>query len=224
MCTCVCLFGGLTCSRGSGPFTYSACAVCHWKRQERRCMFRVCLTTPGPGMRCGPPALHCAGSAGPASPGAPPPVDLREELHKWGGRVAIGPHGCSSTRIVTKRSPNPIPGATEGFRKKSNFREFSGATKSGWGTSPWISDPPAPPNCHEAKGAGPRGASACKHSQGIKATQTWNTTYTPTTQTQYHVSSVPRRYSPEPKAHSSDPSQGDRDLELFGTQARPLAG
>ena len=32
---------------------------------------------------------------------------------------------------------------------------------------------------HKAKGVWPRGASASKHNQGIKATQTWNTTKTP---------------------------------------------
>ena len=31
--------------------------------------------------------------------------------------------------MVTKRSPKPIPGATEGFRKTSNFEKFSGASK-----------------------------------------------------------------------------------------------
>ena len=31
----------------------------------------------------------------------------------------VGPHGRSSTRIVTKRSPKPILRATEGFQKKS---------------------------------------------------------------------------------------------------------
>ena len=41
----------------------------------------------------------------------------------------MGPHGCSSTRIVTKSSPKPIPGATEGFPKKSNFGNLAGITK-----------------------------------------------------------------------------------------------
>ena len=34
------------------------------------------------------------------------------------GSHCVGPHGCSSTRIVTKSSPKPVPGATKGFRKK----------------------------------------------------------------------------------------------------------
>ena len=33
----------------------------------------------------------------------------------------VGPPGCSSTCIVTKSSPKPIPGATKGFRKKVKF-------------------------------------------------------------------------------------------------------
>ena len=41
----------------------------------------------------------------------------------------MGPHGCSSTRIVTKRSPKPILGATEGFHEKSNFKKLSRATQ-----------------------------------------------------------------------------------------------
>ena len=41
----------------------------------------------------------------------------------------MGPHGCSSTRIITKSSPKPIPGATEGFRKKANFGNLAGVTK-----------------------------------------------------------------------------------------------
>ena len=41
----------------------------------------------------------------------------------------VGPHGCSSTRIVTKSSPKPIPGATEGFRKKAKFGNLAGVTK-----------------------------------------------------------------------------------------------
>ena len=45
------------------------------------------------------------------------------------GSHYVGPHGCSSTRIVTKSSPKPIPGATEGFRKKANFGNLAGVTK-----------------------------------------------------------------------------------------------
>ena len=41
----------------------------------------------------------------------------------------MGPHGCSSTRIVTKSSPKPILGATEGFRKKANFGNLARVTK-----------------------------------------------------------------------------------------------
>ena len=41
----------------------------------------------------------------------------------------VGPRGCSSTRIVTKSSPKPIPRATEGFPKKSNFGNLAGVTK-----------------------------------------------------------------------------------------------
>ena len=41
----------------------------------------------------------------------------------------VGPHGCSSTRTVTKSSPKPIPGAIEGFRKKANFGNLAGVTK-----------------------------------------------------------------------------------------------
>ena len=41
----------------------------------------------------------------------------------------VGPHGCSSTRIVTKLVPKLIPGATEGFPKKSNFGNLAGVTK-----------------------------------------------------------------------------------------------
>ena len=41
----------------------------------------------------------------------------------------VGPRGCSSTRIVTKSSPKPIPGATEGFPKKSNFGNLAGVTE-----------------------------------------------------------------------------------------------
>ena len=41
----------------------------------------------------------------------------------------VGPHGCSSTRIVTKSSPKPIPGATEGFRKKANFGNLVSVTQ-----------------------------------------------------------------------------------------------
>ena len=37
------------------------------------------------------------------------------------GSHYVGPHGCSSTHIVTKSSPKPIPGATEGFPKMANF-------------------------------------------------------------------------------------------------------
>ena len=45
------------------------------------------------------------------------------------GGHCVGPHGCSSTRIVTKSSPKPIPGVTEGFPKKSNFGNLAGVTK-----------------------------------------------------------------------------------------------
>ena len=45
------------------------------------------------------------------------------------GSHYVGPHGCSSTRIVTKSSPKPIPGAKEGFRKKANFGNLVGVTK-----------------------------------------------------------------------------------------------
>ena len=41
----------------------------------------------------------------------------------------MGTHGCSSTRIVTKSSPKPIPGATEGFRKSRIFGNLAGVTK-----------------------------------------------------------------------------------------------
>ena len=42
----------------------------------------------------------------------------------------MGPHGCSSTCIVTKSSPKPILGATEGFHETSNFKKkLSRATK-----------------------------------------------------------------------------------------------
>ena len=41
----------------------------------------------------------------------------------------MGPHGCSSTRIVTKSSPKPILGATEGFHETSNFKKLSRTTK-----------------------------------------------------------------------------------------------
>ena len=49
-------------------------------------------------------------------------------LHRLSGHN-VGPHGCSSTRIVTKSSPTPIPGATEGFPKKANFRNLASVTK-----------------------------------------------------------------------------------------------
>ena len=49
-------------------------------------------------------------------------------LHGPSGHY-VGTHGCSSTRIVTKSSPKPIPGATEGFRKKANFGNLAGVTK-----------------------------------------------------------------------------------------------
>ena len=49
-------------------------------------------------------------------------------LYGLGGHY-VGPHGCSSTRIITKSSPKPIPGATEGFRKKANFGNLAGVTK-----------------------------------------------------------------------------------------------
>ena len=39
----------------------------------------------------------------------------------------LGLYGCSSTRIVTKSYPNPIPGVAEGLRKKPNWK--SGDTK-----------------------------------------------------------------------------------------------
>ena len=58
-------------------------------------------------------------------------------LGLWGGpwhglhrpSYYVGPHGFSSTCIVTKRSPKPILGATEGFHQKSNFEKISGVTK-----------------------------------------------------------------------------------------------
>ena len=40
----------------------------------------------------------------------------------------VGPHGCSSTSIVTKRSPKPILGAT-GFRRKWKREKLSSVTK-----------------------------------------------------------------------------------------------
>ena len=43
------------------------------------------------------------------------------------GSHYVGPHGCSSTRRVTKSSPKPIPEATKGFCKNSNFKKFSNA-------------------------------------------------------------------------------------------------
>ena len=49
-------------------------------------------------------------------------------LHGLSGHY-VGPHGCSNSRIVTKSSPKPNPGAAEGFRKNSNFDNFSGVTK-----------------------------------------------------------------------------------------------
>ena len=49
-------------------------------------------------------------------------------LYGLGGHY-VGPHGCSSTRIVTKSSPKPIPGATEGFPKQWNFENLAGVTK-----------------------------------------------------------------------------------------------
>ena len=49
-------------------------------------------------------------------------------LYGLGGHY-VGPHGCSSIRIVTKSSPKSIPGATEGFRKKANFGNLAGVTK-----------------------------------------------------------------------------------------------
>ena len=48
-------------------------------------------------------------------------------LDRLGGHY-VGPHGCSSTRIVTKSSPKPIP-PTGGFRKKANFGNLVGVTK-----------------------------------------------------------------------------------------------
>ena len=50
------------------------------------------------------------------------------ELH-GSSSYYVGPYGCSSTRIVTKSSPKPIPGATDGFRKRWNLGKFSGDTK-----------------------------------------------------------------------------------------------
>ena len=41
----------------------------------------------------------------------------------------MGPHGRSSTRIVTKSSPKPILGARAGFRQKANFGNLAGVTK-----------------------------------------------------------------------------------------------
>ena len=36
----------------------------------------------------------------------------------------VGPHGWSSTCIVTKRLPKTIPGAKEGFQKNSNSEKI----------------------------------------------------------------------------------------------------
>ena len=41
----------------------------------------------------------------------------------------LGPHECSSSRIVIKSSPKPIPGATKGFRKNTYFGNLVGVTK-----------------------------------------------------------------------------------------------
>ena len=41
----------------------------------------------------------------------------------------VGPRGCSSTRIVTKSSPTPIPGVTKGFWKKSKVEHLAIVTK-----------------------------------------------------------------------------------------------
>ena len=41
----------------------------------------------------------------------------------------VGPYGCSSSRIVTKSSPKPIPAVIERFRKKSKFGNRAGVTK-----------------------------------------------------------------------------------------------
>ena len=49
-------------------------------------------------------------------------------LYGLGGHY-VGPHRCSNTRIVIKSSPEPIPGAIEGFPKKSNFVNLAGVTK-----------------------------------------------------------------------------------------------
>ena len=48
-------------------------------------------------------------------------------LYAFGGHY-VGPHGCSSTRTVTKSSPKPIPRAKEGFRKKANSIAFGKST------------------------------------------------------------------------------------------------
>ena len=45
------------------------------------------------------------------------------------GSHYLCPHGCSTTRIVTKSSPKPIPGATKGFPKKANPGHLAGVTK-----------------------------------------------------------------------------------------------
>ena len=65
-------------------------------------------------------------------------------LYGLGGHY-VGPHGCSSTRIVTKSSPKPILGATAGFQKKANFGNLAGVTKqptqrqiSGLLGGPWL--------------------------------------------------------------------------------------
>ena len=47
----------------------------------------------------------------------------RHRLHGLSGHY-VGPHGCSSTCIVTKCLPKPSPGVTEGFWKKLNFEIF----------------------------------------------------------------------------------------------------
>ena len=79
------------------------------------------------------------------------------------GSHYVGPRGCSSTCIVTKSSPKPIPGATEGFPKKANFwkscrchqttlssvktakSSLARAHRGGATGGTWSSDPGPPP-------------------------------------------------------------------------------
>ena len=63
------------------------------------------------------------------------------------------PHGCSGTRIVTKSSPKPIPGATEGFPKKSGPRsKYTHGGHNTWDPRHGLGGkevlPPPPPHPH----------------------------------------------------------------------------